>query len=266
MKIGFLGGGHMAAAMIGGLYKINTIVVVDPDAAKRTHLVERYGVVAEATPQSLFDCEVIVLAVKPQQLRGALDGWPALRRDQLVISVAAGVRAGDIARWLGGHTAIVRCMPNTPALVGAGMTGLFALPGVTDHQRALADTILGAVGQKVWVTDEKQIDAVTAISGSGPAYVFLCIEALETAARNLGLAADTARTLALHTFLGAAKLAVEDAADPAELRARVTSKGGTTERGIAALEAAGLRAAFLRAAHEANTRAAEMGDLFGKDA
>ena len=265
MKIGFLGGGNMAAAMIGGLHARHDIVVVEPDAAKGTALAERYGIATETVPAALFDCEVIVLAVKPQQLHGALSGWPILRPDQLIISVAAGIRAADIARWLGGHLAIVRCMPNTPALVGAGITGLFALPGVSAPQRAAADTILGAVGQVVWVDPEAQIDAVTAISGSGPAYVFVCIEALEVAARELGLAADTARQLALHTFLGAARLAVEDGSDPAELRARVTSKGGTTERGVAALEAANLRGAFQKAAQDAAARAAEMGDLFGKE-
>ena len=265
MKIGFLGGGNMAAAMIGGLHQAHTIVVVEPDAAKGAALAERYGIATETAPTALFDCEVIVLAVKPQQLRAALSGWPALRPEQLVISVAAGVRAADIARWLGGHPAIVRCMPNTPALVGAGITGLFSLPGVSSAQRTAADTILGAVGPVVWVDAEAQIDAVTAISGSGPAYVFLCIEALEAAARDLGLAADTARQLALHTFLGAARLAVEDGSDPAELRARVTSKGGTTERGVAALEAADVRAAFRQAARDAAARANEMGDLFGKE-
>lgn len=270
MKIGFLGGGNMAAAMIGGLHEGHAITVAEPDGEKGAALAKRYGVTAETAPAALFACEVIVLAVKPQQLRAALAGWPRLRPEQLVISVVAGVRAADIARWLGQgekpHAAIVRCMPNTPALVGAGITGLFALPAVSAAQRAATDAILGAVGRTVWVDDEAQIDAVTAISGSGPAYVFLCMEALETAARDLGLTADTARQLALHTFFGAARLALGAEADPAELRARVTSKGGTTERGLAALEAAGLREAFRKAARDARARAAEMGELFGKEA
>lgn len=264
MRIGFLGGGNMAAAMIGGLHQAHSIVVVEPDAAKGAALAARYGISTETVPAALFDCEVIVLAVKPQQLRAALAGWSALRPEQWVISIAAGVRAADIARWLGGHTAIVRCMPNTPALVGAGISGLYALPEVTKEQREVTAHIIGAMGQVVWVDKEPDIDAVTAISGSGPAYVFLCMEALETAARDLGLASDTARQLALHTFLGAARLALEDGSDPADLRARVTSKGGTTERGIAALEAAGIRTAFLQAARDAAARAAEMGNLFSE--
>lgn len=265
MKIGFLGGGNMAAAMLGGLYREHTIVVVEPDADKGAALAARYGVTTETAPAALFDCDVLVLAVKPQQLRAAIHDWPTLRPEQLVLSVAAGIRASDISRWLQGHAAVVRCMPNTPALVGAGISGLFSLPGVSDAQRIQADAILAAVGHVVWVTEEAHIDAVTAISGSGPAYVFLCIEALENAAREIGLAAETARQLALHTFLGAAQLAVQDGSNPATLRARVTSKGGTTERGIAALEAAGVPAAFVAAAHAAQARAAEMADLFNKD-
>jgi pyrroline-5-carboxylate reductase len=266
MKIGFLGGGNMAAALIGGLHGRHDIVVVEPDADKGAQLVQRYGVSHETAPAGLWDCDVIVLAVKPQQLRAALAGWPRLRPEQLVISVAAGIRAGDISRWLQGHAALVRCMPNTPALIGAGISGLFAMPEVTTSQREVTAHILAAAGAVVWVDDEAGIDAVTAISGSGPAYVFLCMEALEAAARERGLATGTARQLALHTFLGAARLAAEDGSEPAELRARVTSKGGTTERGIAALEAAHIRAAFAAAVKAAAERAAEMADLFGKDA
>jgi pyrroline-5-carboxylate reductase len=174
------------------------------------------------------------------------------------------VRAADISRWLQGHAAVARAMPNTPALVGAGATGLYALPGVSREQRDWADRIMGAVGTVVWVAEEALIDAVTAISGSGPAYVFYFIEALEQAGIDLGLAADTARQLALQTFLGAATLAVKDGTSPAVLRARVTSKGGTTERGIQALEDGGVRAAILQAARAAAQRAHEMGELFGQ--
>jgi pyrroline-5-carboxylate reductase len=182
-----------------------------------------------------------------------------------VLSIAAGIRAGDIARWLNGHAAVVRAMPNTPALVGAGIAGLYALPGVSSAQRQQAEAILAAVGSTVWVTSEAQIDAVTAISGSGPAYVFLFIEALEDAACQLGLDAGTARALALQTVYGASALAVQDGSEPAELRARVTSKGGTTERGVAELESHRLRAALLAAAQAANARAKELGDILGAD-
>jgi pyrroline-5-carboxylate reductase len=175
------------------------------------------------------------------------------------------VRASDISRWLGGHPAVVRAMPNTPALVGAGIAGLFALPGVTDSQKAQANRILEAVGRAVWVQQETQIDVVTAISGSGPAYVFFFIEALEQAGIDLGLPAETARLLTLQTFFGAAALAIKEQSAPAELRARVTSKGGTTERGILALEEGGVRYAIGLAARAAAERAAEMGVLLGKD-
>jgi len=194
-----------------------------------------------------------------------LTGLPRLAPEVCVLSVAAGVRAGDIQRWLGGHAAVVRAMPNTPALVGAGISGLYALPGVVATQRRRAAAILEAAGEVVWVEDEAQIDAVTAISGSGPAYVFYFIEALESAARELGLPPATARSLSLHTVRGAALLALDEPVEPAELRARVTSKGGTTERGIAALEAHGFKPAILAAAQAAASRARELGDLLGAD-
>jgi pyrroline-5-carboxylate reductase len=175
------------------------------------------------------------------------------------------VRAGDIRRWLAGHAAVIRAMPNTPALIGAGISGLYAMPGTSEVQRQQAASILEAAGQVVWVDEETQIDAVTAISGSGPAYVFYFIEALEAAALELGLPASTARSLALQTFYGAAALAIQDGSEPAELRARVTSKGGTTERGIAALEAHAVKAAILTAALSAAERARELGDLLGAE-
>jgi len=267
MKIGFIGGGNMAEAMIGGMLKqgfaARDISVVDPGADRRTYLARQFGVAVAADASALPTVAVLVLAVKPQILREVLSSLPAPAPETCVLSIAAGVRAGDIARWLSGHDAVVRAMPNTPALVGAGIAGLYALPGASAEQRARAERILKAVGQVVWVAEETQIDAVTAISGSGPAYVFLFIEALEAAARELGLAADTARALALHTVYGAGALAVQDGSEPALLRARVTSKGGTTERGVAALEEHGVRAAVLAAARAADARAKELGDLLG---
>lgn len=269
MKLGFIGGGNMAAAMIGGLiqkgFSGNDIVVVEALAERRAWLAEAFGVGVEAQALACLDADVLVLAVKPQQLKAVASALPPLKPGQLVLSIAAGIRAGDIARWLHGHAAVARAMPNTPALVGAGVTGIYPQPGVSTAQKAQAGQILEAVGTVVWVADEGQIDAVTAISGSGPAYVFLFIEALEQAGIDLGLPAETARLLSLQTFFGAAALAIKDQSPPAELRARVTSKGGTTERGILALEEGGVRYAIGLAARAAAERAREMADQLGKD-
>src|SRR5690606_17754914 len=186
-------------------------------------------------------------------------------RGQLVISIAAGIRGADLACWLGPAAHVVRAMPNTPALVAAGITGLYAMPDVSSAQRRDAETILAAVGTTFWVDREEQLDAVTAVSGSGPAYVFYFIEALEQAGLELGLSPQIARQSALATFVGAVKLATTDAADPATLRAQVTSKGGTTECAIGALDEAAVKAAFIRAVRAAADRAVEMGDALGKD-
>lgn len=267
--LGFIGGGNMAAAIIGGLLKQGVraadICVAECVPERRIWLAQHLGVMVEEQAAACLRADVLILAVKPQQLRELLQPLPALQAGQLVLSIAAGVRAVDIGRWLKGHAAIVRAMPNTPALVGEGMTGLFAQQGVSEAQKALATRIMTAVGQVEWVTQETQIDAITAISGSGPAYVFHFIEALEQAGVALGLPADTARRLTLQTFLGAALLATKDSASPAELRARVTSKGGTTERGLQALADGGVPAAITAAARAAAARAVEMGDLLGKD-
>jgi pyrroline-5-carboxylate reductase len=269
MKLGFIGGGNMAAALIGGLlqkgFAKSDIEVAETSPERRTWLDHEFGVTVHANTEAATTSDVIVLAVKPQQLSEILRGLPPLKAEQLVLSIAAGVRAEDISRWLGGHPAVVRAMPNTPALVGAGIAGLFALLGVTDAQKAQASRILEAVGRAVWVQQEAQIDVVTAISGSGPAYVFYFIEALEQAGIDLGLPAETARLLTLQTFFGAAALAIKDQSAPAELRAKVTSKGGTTERGILALEEGGVGYAIGLAARAAAERAAEMGDLLGKN-
>jgi pyrroline-5-carboxylate reductase len=269
MKLGFIGGGNMAAAMIGGLlqkgFAATDIDVAETNPERRAWLAHEFAVAAHENTEAINAADVIVLAVKPQQLSEILRALSPLKQEQLVLSIAAGVRAGDIARWLGGHTAVVRAMPNTPALVGAGIAGLFALPEVTAAQKTQASRILEAVGRVIWVEQEAQIDAVTAISGSGPAYVFYFIEALEQAGIDLGLPAETARLLTLQTFFGAAALAIKDPAPPAELRARVTSKGGTTERGILALEEGGVAYAIGLAARAAAERAAEMGDLLGKN-
>jgi pyrroline-5-carboxylate reductase len=273
MKLAFIGGGNMAAAMIGGMlqkgFAASEIEVAETGAERRAWLEQEFGVTTHASTAAMLTgaatAEVIILAVKPQQLADLLRSLPALKPEQLVLSIAAGVRANDISRWLGGHQAVVRAMPNTPALVGAGIAGLFALPGVSAPQKEQASRILDAVGHTVWVTQEAQIDVVTAISGSGPAYVFFFIEALEQAGIDLGLPPETARLLTLQTFFGSAALAIKDQSPPAELRARVTSKGGTTERGILALEEGGVAYAIGLAARAAHERAVEMGTLLGKD-
>lgn len=271
MNILFIGGGNMAAAIIGGLiakgWAPSSLHAVDvlPEALSR--LEKQFGIRTSANAKSAAagaDC--IVLAVKPQQMREVAAALAPALKGQLVISIAAGIRSGDLARWLGPAAQIVRAMPNTPALVAAGITGLYAMPGAGDTQRRDAETILAAVGSTFWVEQETQLDAVTALSGSGPAYVFYFIEALEQAGRELGLPPEIARRSALATFAGAVKLAATDPADVATLRARVTSKGGTTERAIAALDAAAVKTAFIRAVHAAAERAAEMGDALGKDA
>jgi pyrroline-5-carboxylate reductase len=267
MKLGFIGGGNMAAAIVGGLlhkgFQAPDITAAEPVGERRAWLAREFGIGVEESAVDCLSADVIVLAVKPQQLKEVLEPLPALDARQLVLSVAAGVRAADISRWLKGHAAVARAMPNTPALVGEGATGLFGLSSVSMEQRDWASRVMEAVGTVVWVEDEALIDAVTAISGSGPAYVFYFIEALEQAGIELGLPAETARQLVLQTFLGASALAMKEAAPPAELRARVTSKGGTTERGIQALVDGGVHAAILQAARAAAKRAREMGDILG---
>jgi pyrroline-5-carboxylate reductase len=265
MKLGFIGGGNMATAIIGGMLQNNfaasAIDVADTQPERRTALAQEFGVAVHEHAAEVCTADVIVLAVKPQQMPELLRGLPPLKPEQLVLSIAAGVRASDISRWLDGHPTVIRSMPNTPALVGAGISGLYALPAVTDAQKAQANRILEAVGSTVWVTQESQIDTITAISGSGPAYVFFFIEALEQAAIDLGLPAETARQLTLQTFAGAATLAMKDPASPAELRARVTSKGGTTEQGIMALQKGHVSHSIGLAARAAAKRAVEIGNL-----
>lgn len=267
-KISFIGGGNMAAAIIGGLVGSGAdpahIEVVEINAEARASLAARQGVVTHANLAEARLAGLIVLAVKPQSLPDVAAALSTHLTGQLVLSIAAGVRVADLTRWLGGHERIVRAMPNTPALVRAGISGLYAAPGLSADARSHAEAVLRAVGGVVWVNDESGLDAVTAVSGSGPAYVFYCIEALETAGVAQGLPPQTARQLALQTFFGAAKLALESGEEPATLRLRVTSKGGTTERGIAALDAAGAASAFDSAVRAASLRSAELGDELGR--
>ena len=274
MKITFLGGGNMAAALIGGLIERGfapaAVQVIELGAALRTQLGERFGVRAvEAADAAALACDVLVLAVKPQQMRAALAPLAGRLDAQLVISIAAGLRLCDLARWLGTpaqpYARLVRCMPNTPALIGAGVSGLYADPSVDEAGRALAVRVMAAVGSTVWASSEEQMDAVTAISGSGPAYVFHFIEALEAAGRKLGFEEAEARKLALDTVLGAAGLAAGADDSPASLRQKVTSPGGTTEAALASLGAAGWHDTLVTAVMAAAARGRELGAELGKD-
>ncbi|MBN8438110.1 MAG: pyrroline-5-carboxylate reductase [Candidatus Accumulibacter propinquus] len=271
MKITFLGGGNMANAMIGGLVKTGfsaaDIAVIELGAQGRAKLRLVYGVRCyEAPTAAALDCDAVLLSVKPQQLRDACE--PLLRhlKQQLIISIAAGLRLADVSRWLGGYGKIVRAMPNTPALIGAGVTGLYALPGVSMAERLGAERILQAVGSTLWIADEAQMDAVTAISGSGPAYVFLFIEALQQAAKELGLTPAQARQLSIDTVLGAAKLASQSDEAASVLRERVTSKGGTTEAALRTMAERGVKEGFIAGVFAANARGRELGELLGGDA
>jgi len=270
VSITFIGGGNMASAIIGGLIKRGqaaaALRVVEIDAAARARLTQQYAVTTfERIDAAAVAADCLVLAVKPQNLREVAAALRPHVKAQLVISIAAGIRGGDLARWLGGYARIVRAMPNTPALVGAGCTGIFAMSGVSGDDTARAEAILGAVGTTLRVEREELLDAITAVSGSGPAYVFYFIEALQAAALELELAPDAARRLALGTFAGAVKLATESTEDVATLRARVTSKGGTTAAALASMQQAAIKEAIVRAVKAADARARELGDELGKD-
>jgi pyrroline-5-carboxylate reductase len=269
MNITFIGGGNMANALIGGLlgrgFKAAELRVVDPDPQARERLQRQYGLIVEpAVDAGVLACDIVLLAVKPQQLREVAKTLAPHLKNQLVISIAAGVRAADLSRWLT-YRRIVRAMPNTPALVQAGISGVYALPEVGEAERRQAATVLEAVGEVVWVAREEDMDTITAVSGSGPAYVFYFMEALEEAAIRLGLSAAQARQLTLATFAGAARLAAKSQEDLATLRARVTSRGGTTERALASLEAAAVRQAIIDAVGAAAARSRELGDELGRN-
>lgn len=266
-KITFIGGGNMATAIIGGLIADGTpaesIEVVDVSGETCERLARNFGVTAHSSMDQAKVHQVVVLAVKPQQLLDVARQLGSRLSNHLVVSIAAGVRIADLTRWLGGHERIVRCMPNTPAMVGAGMTGMAAMETVQANDRSAAESILRAVGAVVWVDKESDLDWVTALSGSGPAYVFYFIEALEDAGIKAGLPAEVARRLALNTVFGAAKLALEAGEDPTLLRSKVTSKGGTTERAIASLSEDGFVDMIARAVNAAAARSKELGDDLG---
>jgi len=272
MKIAFIGGGNMAAALIAGLAGRVTpganIHVVDPNPVALEHLQREYGLTTAGTiDATVAAAEVIVLAVKPQNMREVATTLQPLlaaaAHQPLIVSIAAGIRAVDLSRWLGGYNAIVRCMPNTPALIGMGITGMVAYEGVTAAQRTMADRMLAGVGTTMWLDDEALIDAVTAVSGSGPAYVFYFLEAMQQAGAELGLTPAQSLALAQATFAGAAEMAGRSQEPLAVLRERVTSKGGTTYAALTSMEAGGVKAAIVTAVKAAAARGKELGEELG---
>jgi len=271
-SIAFIGAGNMAAALIGGLIADGTdprqIIASDPDQAKCDLLSNSTGIRSTTdNQQAVSAADVVVLAVKPQvlqQVAHSLQGAVQERRP-LVLSIAAGVLSQTLNDWLGGDVALVRCMPNTPAMLQCGATGLYATARASEAQREQAETIMRAVGLTTWVAEEALMDAVTAVSGSGPAYFFLVMEAMQAAAEQLGLDGDSARLLTLQTALGAARMAIESPDSPATLRERVTSPGGTTEQALLSFENDQLRETFARALQAARNRSLELSQLLANE-
>jgi pyrroline-5-carboxylate reductase len=268
MKITFLGGGNMANALIGGMLKQGfeaaNIHVIDPGSEARSKLAASYGVNCHASAaEAPGATDLLLLAVKPQQMKEAVAPLQSQLGQAVVVSIAAGLDMATLSRWLGGHRKIVRCMPNTPALIGAGITGLCALPEVSASERAAAERILRAVGSTLWIADEAQMDGVTALSGSGPAYVFLFIEALQQAAAELGFTPEQGRQLAIETVQGAAALAAQSSEPAALLRERVTSKGGTTEAALNKMAETGVKVGIIAGVKAAQARGQELGQQLG---
>ena len=271
IKIGFIGGGNMATSLIGGLIAdgipADTLYCYDPSQERQSQLREQFAIhISPDNPTLIGAVDVVVLAVKPQLLSQVCQEIAAAvqARQPLLVSIAAGIRSEAIERWLGGNVALVRTMPNTPSLVQSGATALYANARVNAEQREQAEGILRAVGLSLWLDDEVQMDAVTALSGSGPAYLFLVMEAMEKAGIELGLPAETARLLSLQTAFGAAKMALESSESSAVLRERVTSPGGTTERALGVFQEANLIGLFEDAMRAARDRSRELADMLGQ--
>ncbi|MBK9238212.1 MAG: pyrroline-5-carboxylate reductase [Rhodoferax sp.] len=266
-RMAFIGGGNMAGAIIGGLISQGTpaseIDVVEPYADAQAQLKALYGITAQAQPGAvLTQASVVVWAIKPQTFREAALQVRFHTKNALHLSVAAGIRSDSIARWVGSER-VVRAMPNTPALIGRGITALYARPAVLADEKSRIDKVLAPTGQLLWLEAEAQLDAVTALSGSGPAYVFYFMEAMIDAGAAMGLSRDQAYKLAIATFIGSAELAHSSNEPPEILRARVTSKGGTTHAAISSMDDDDVKTRFVRAMHAARRRAKEMGDEFG---
>ena len=271
-RIAFIGAGNMASALIGGLIADGTakdsIIASDPNTDQRSHLHDSYGIcTVDNNAEAISDADVVVLAVKPQLLQQVCNDLSSHLIDKhcLIVSIAAGIRCSTMSKWLNSDLPIVRCMPNTPAMLQVGATGLYATDNVSNEQRDQAERILRAVGITLWVNEEADIDSVTAVSGSGPAYYFLMMEAMQAAAEKLGLPAETAKLLTLQTALGAAHMALESPDDPATLRQKVTSPGGTTEQAILTFEENGLRDIFEQAMTAARDRSISLSEQLDKD-
>lgn len=270
-RIAFIGGGNMAASLIGGLraqgVSATSICASDPGADKRAELESTHGIETFAdNSQAVAGADVVLLAVKPQMMQSVCrDLAVHLQSNQLIVSIAAGINCASLQEWLGPQTprAIVRCMPNTPSLLRQGVSGLFANAQVSVEQKQQAEQLLSAVGLALWLDEEALIDAVTAVSGSGPAYFFLMIEAMTAAGQHLGLPRDTAAQLTLHTALGAARMACESDVEAAELRRRVTSPNGTTEAAIKAFQTGGFESLVQQAMNAAAQRSAELAEQLG---
>ena len=267
--IAFVGGGNMASAIINGMieqgYPRERISVVEPLAEARDKLKSHFGLIAQQAPgQFLEACDIVVWAVKPQTFKDAARQTRFYTRAALHLSVAAGIPSDSIARWLASER-VVRAMPNTPALIGKGITALFARPGVTEDDQHMVGQIMRTTGEFLWVDAEDKLDAVTALSGSGPAYVYYFMEAMTAAGAEMGLTRDQAYQLTVATFIGAAELAKSSNEPPEILRQRVTSKGGTTHAAITAMDESEIKPRFMRALHAARLRAQELGREFGGD-
>jgi len=270
-SIGFIGGGNMATSLIAGLiadgWRADNIHLSEPDASKRELLSSRFSIRTYDDNQAMVaNTSIVVLAVKPQIMASVCEEISnSINQYQpLVLSIAAGIQVVDLSRWLGGYKQIVRTMPNTPSMVQSGATALFSDPSVNEDGKNAAETIMRAVGLSIWVETEDELDAVTALSGSGPAYFFYIMEAMEKAGIELGLAADTARLLSIQTAFGAAKMALESTDSPSVLRHNVTSPGGTTERALSILKDKQLEKIFSEALAGACTRSKELADELGK--
>ena len=268
-RIAFIGAGNMAASLIGGLraqgLDAAQIRASDPGAETRSRVRAEHAIeVFEDNAQAIADADVIVLAVKPQVMKSVCQSLQANLQDgQLIVSIAAGITCASLQDWLGPRP-VVRCMPNTPALLRQGVSGLYATEQVSAEQRQQAEELLSAVGTALWLEHEQQLDAVTAVSGSGPAYFFLLIEAMTAAGEKLGLPRETASQLTLQTALGAAQMAVASDVDAAELRRRVTSPAGTTEAAIKSFQGNAFEAIVEQALQAAATRSAELAEQLGK--